>query len=282
MRTPKLVLVGGMVLVLAMAGTATANTLWGTSHGTSGFWTGGSIWTFDTTTSALTVKHTYSSAQLFAFGDIAVSPAGEVYVTYYGQDGFDKLAKVNTSTWDFDWVHDLGGSSDQVNALEFIGSELYGVTGGGIDAHLLKFALPGGGATVTDLGKIGINSDGDLSRDPLTGDVYYTSWETGNQSQLNTVDLTVPSETLVAYITPSNGWAGLAFTLDGTLWAGNYWLNDLYTLDKSTGVATFVSDLPGVGSVTGLSVPVPEPVTMAGMLMAVGGLAGYIRRRRTA
>jgi len=27
---------------------------------------------------------------------------------------------------------------------------------------------------------------------------------------------------------------------------------------------------------------VPEPVTMAGMLMAVGGLAGYIRRRRTA
>jgi len=28
--------------------------------------------------------------------------------------------------------------------------------------------------------------------------------------------------------------------------------------------------------------PIPEPITMAGMLMAVGGLAGYIRRRRMA
>lgn len=264
-----------IAVALALASTAQAELLWGNSHAASGFWQGGSIWTYDTATKTLDVKATYDTSQLIAFGDIAVRANGEVYVTYYGDDGFDKLAKVNTSTWAFDWVQDLGGSADQVNALEFIDGELYGVTGGGIDAYVRKFTLTGSGATVMDIGKIGINSDGDLAKDPLTGTVYYTSWES-SASQLNTLDLSIPSETIVALISGQpNGAAGLVFGADGTLWTGNYNENKLYTMDKTTAVVTFFDDLPGVGTVTGLSVP--EPMTLS--LLAIGGLS-LIRRKR--
>ena len=105
--------------------------------------------------------------------------------------------------------------------------------------------------------------------DPITGTVYYTSWES-SATQLNTVDLSVPSQTEVALITGGqNGWAGLVFDEGGTLWAGNYYENKLYTIDKGTAVATFFDDLTGVGTVTGLSV-IPEPATLA--LLGLGGL----------
>jgi len=63
----------------------------------------------------------------------------------------------------FDWVQDLGGWNDQVNALNFVGGTMYGVTGGGIPANLIAFTLGPGGATATNLGNIGTNSDGDLA-----------------------------------------------------------------------------------------------------------------------
>jgi hypothetical protein len=264
------------MLTALLIGGAQGAVLWGTSHSTSGFWQGGSIWTYDTVSKTLSVKATYDTSTLIAFGDIAVRADGEVYVTYATgyNDGFDKLAKVNTTTWGFDWVQDLGGSNDQVNALEFIDGQLYGVTGGGIDAYVLKFTLTGTGAIVSNLGKIGKNSDGDLTKDPVTGNVYYTSWE-ATASQLNILDLSVPSETMVAYITGGqNGWAGLACDQGGTLWAGNYYENKLYTLDKATAAAAYYDTLTGVGTVTGLSIP--EPATMA--LLALGGLV--LRKRR--
>ena len=265
-----------LAMVVMVSGIASADVLWGTSHGTGGFGTGGSIWTYDTSSKTIDVKATYESSTLSAFGDIAVSTGGDVYVTYYGDDGFDKLAKVDTATWTFDWIQDLGGSDDQVNALEFIDGELYGVTGGGIDAVVQKFTLTGSGATVTDIGKVGTNSDGDLTKDPVTGNIYYTSWES-TATQLNTLDLTTPSETMVGFITGGqNGVAGLVADSSGTLWGGNYYENKLYTINKTTAVASYYDDLDGVGTVTGLSV-VPEPATMA--LLGLGGLALIGRRK---
>ena len=104
---------GVAAMVLVFGTTAQADTLWGVTNGTNeNFYTGGQIFTVDTATGSVSVKASYGTSTVLAFGDIAVRNNGEVYVTYYGQDGFDKLAKVNTSTWGFDWVQDLGVWND--------------------------------------------------------------------------------------------------------------------------------------------------------------------------
>jgi len=276
----------GFALAVAAAPGWGSSVLWGVTNGTgdSGWWTGGEIFTVDTGTGAVSVKATYPQSTLLAFGDIAVTLTGDVYVTYYGDNGFDKLAKVNTATWGFDWVQDLGGWNDQVNALEFLGGTLYGVTGGGIPADLLQFSLTGAGATVTNLGNIGINSDGDLAQNPADGTVYYTSWETGNTSELNVVQFGPPPAKTGKEIGTLSGWSGMAFA-DGELFAGTYWNQNLYTLDFGTAnpshTATLKWDLSGSlgGTITGLSYAVPEPLTLLAIGLSVTGLGAYVRRR---
>lgn len=279
------VLLAGLLALFLACGSAHATVLWGVTNGTNdgGFWTGGEIFTVDTATGPAVVEATYGTDQLLAFGDIAVRRNGEVYVTYYGVDGFDKLAKVNTTTWAFDWVQDLGGWNDQVNALNFVDDVLYGVTGGGIPADLIQFTLTGSGATATNLGNLGINSDGDLAVHPGTGQWYYTSWETGSTSELNTISFGPLSKTGQEILT-SSGWAGLAFG-PGGLYAGTYWDQNLYTLDydtpNPTHTATLVRDLSGQlgGNITGLSDAIPEP---SSLLLIGGGLVALyaIRRQR--
>jgi len=91
-----------LTVVLLAGGAAQAGELlWGVTNGTNdaGWWTGGQIFTVDTTSAAVSIKASYGSSTLKAFGDIALSSSGDVYVTYYGDDGFDKLAKVNATTW---------------------------------------------------------------------------------------------------------------------------------------------------------------------------------------
>ena len=277
----------GLIAALLFVGAAQAGTtLWGVTNGTgdAGWWTGGEIFTVDTGTGAVSTKATYDSSTLLAFGDIAVRNNGEVYVTYYGQDGFDKLAKVNTSDWSFDWIQDLGGSNDQVNALTFVGDKLYGVTGGGIAANLIEFSLTGSGATKTNLGSLGTNSDGDLATHLSTGTTYYTSWETGSKSDLSEIVWSPVSKTNTKEISTSSGWAGLAFTGD-TLWAGTYNDQNLYTLNyggTSPIAATVAYDLSADlgGNITGLDVQVPEPVSMIFFGTGLVGVAGLVTRRR--
>jgi hypothetical protein len=76
-------------------------------------------------------------------------------------------------------------------------------------------------------------------------------------------------------------------TITGGAWTtlANYWLTHLEANDPDIGLRVLVSDgrqdfaiiVPGIGRD-----PIPEPVTMAGLLLGIGGLGGYIRRRRRA
>lgn len=279
------------VAILLTGTSVHADVIWGVTGGTgdNGFWTGGEIFTVDTQTGAVSVKATYDNTIMIAFGDIAVRANGEVYVTYAAgfDDGFDRLAKVNTTTWAFDWVQDLGSGNDQVNALEFIGDTLYGVTGGGVSANLLQFTLTGSGATVSNLGNIGTNSDGDLAQDWASGAVYYTSWEAGNTGELNVIDFGPPPSKTGVEIQTLSGWAGLAFDSSGTLWAGTYWNQNLYTMTTGAApTATLAYDLSGSlgGTITGLSnpppIPAPPAVVLGGMGLALVGLTRSIRRKR--
>lgn len=89
---------------------------------------------------------------------------------------------------------------------------------------------------------------------------------------------------------PANG-KQLDFALQGFTMSG--WNEQLLEVDQTTTWFYAVTDAPSwqIGKATvqdsGLSaspvpvlVPVPEPVTMAGMLMAMGGVAAYVRRRQ--
>lgn len=270
-----------VALSLALAGTAQADTLWGVTNGIndSGFWTGGEIFTVDSVTGQASVLYSYNNIQ--GFGDIAVSDGGDVYVTYAVNYTFDKLAKVNMADGSFDWVVDLGGSNDQVNALEFVNGTLYGITGGGIASNLIQFTLNGASTTGANLGSVGvmgINSDGDLVLDPVSGDILATFWDGRPQTGatfLDSIALGTPPVTTGGpnLSTGSNyvGVAGLAFDSNGTLFAGSYYDQQLYTVNPITGAATASWDISSTisGGITGLSVP--EPTTLG--LLALGGLA---------
>jgi len=76
-------------------------------------------------------------------------------------------------------------------------------------------------------------------------------------------------------VTSGNSWKVLS----------NYWLANLGTVDPCLGLRILVRDdqqdfaivVPGIGRD-----PIPEPVTMAGLMLGIGSIAGYVRRRRTA
>jgi hypothetical protein len=294
------------MMMLAVSGSASATaTIWGVTNGTDDtFSSGGQIFTVDTATGNVVIKHSYTKAAtgIMLFGDIAVRSNGEVYVTYQTNSdsgsnwGHVNLAKVNTSTWAFDWTQNLWGTvgtgwASSVNALEFIDGELYGVTGAmGYHpaANLIKFTLTGSGATPTNLGSIGTDSIGDITTGP-DGRIYYTSVETAGTSELNVVTLSPLSKTGKEIATGTN-WAGLA-SADGKLWAGrcfsggaNSGCQKLYTLNYDTSDATYTAtqmydlDASLGGTITGLSVlEIPEPATIG--LLSLGALS-LVRRKK--
>jgi choice-of-anchor C domain-containing protein len=235
--------------------------LWGVTNGLgdAGFGSGGQIFTFDTATGQIEVKASYGPP-LQAFGDIAVRDNGDIYVTYQDSaDGFDKLARVNPTTWAFDWTQDLGGAEPdvngvgQVNALEFIDGKLLGVTAGPV-ANLLQFKPNGSGALVSNLGNLGAYSEGDLAQN-LLGTVSYTD-RVGTYSSLETL-LFGPPLSLTGRLLDFAQVSGLAYDRYGVLWAARSVDQALYTVNQCYPALTPAYDLGGAlgGAIEGLSRP---------------------------
>lgn len=279
--------------VLGMQAMANADTLWGVTNGTgdNGFWTGGEIFTVDTANGTTNTLATYMSggSEVRAFGDIALSPSGDVYVTYFSDatGDFKTLAKVNTSTWMFDWTQTV---SVQMNSLTFVGNTLFAHAGGGSVDGLYRFDTLDGAAAPTFVGNSGfVGSDGDLAYDRAAGKLYnvYTPNATGNLAEL---DISTGAATLVGTLNgtakfgttqggQNYGWSGLEFDSDGKLWAGTYWDQTLYSRpDVLAGSDVVVEyDLSGSlgGNITGLSV-IPEPASV--FLLGLGAIT-LLRRR---
>ena len=305
-------LLAGIGLLLAFTGTAGATTLWGTSYRTTDYYSGAQIWTVDTTTGNVNMLKTYDPNSdkieghgIKGFGDIAQADNMYLYVTVLteGTQSFDLLAKINSSdgtilnTWDicdtfptYTYTHGMDGSNVRatVNSLRAVGNTLYGIEGGGVsNASLLKIDLDANGdfVTRTDYGNAGYMADGDLAIDPTTGTWYGTFW-TGAGSTLDTIDPATGNGTTgpnTGILSLGGTVAGLAFDENGKLWAGSWADRNLYSINSlSTGGNTLEYDLSSDigGNITGLSNVVPEPVTMAGLMLGIGCLARYVRRRK--
>jgi len=298
------------VVALVAGAAAGGDKLWGTSYLTTSYYSGAQLWTVDTATGNVSMIRSYDPTTdeldgdgIKGFGDIADPGNGYLYVTVYteGTQSFDLLAKLDPTTgtilnhWDicdayptYTYSHGMDGSSVKatVNSLRAHDGKLYGIEGGGVDnAGLVTITLDAAGDFVSrsDSGDAGYMADGDLAIHPTTGTWYGTFW-TSTGSTLDTIDPSTGNGTTGPNTGIGSGGgscAGLAFTSDGTLWAGSWADRKLYTIDSlTTGGHTEVYDL-GVGDqigghITGLAVP--EPMTLG--LLALGGVGALARRRR--
>jgi len=90
-------------------------------------------------------------------------------------------------------------------------------------------------------------------------------------------------ETAASYTVTADAFKITSGNASKTL--ADYWLTHLGDVDPCIGLRVLVREnqqdfsivVPGVGRD-----PIPEPVTMAGLMLGIGGLSGYIRRRRRA
>ncbi|MGA2117883.1 MAG: hypothetical protein ABSH56_24405 [Bryobacteraceae bacterium] len=170
--------------------------------------------------------------------DIAFSPSGDLYGI-----SFTELYSIDTSTGAATAIGPLGIASDDANALVFSSSgTLYTAT---VAGSLYTVDTTTGAAS--DVGSLsGYGSAGDLA---FVGDTLYLGTSTND---LVSVDPSTGTATLVGPFGVSNVF-GLA-TPDGVnLYAAA--AQDLYTVDLSTGAATFdvtwAGDAAGLGGANG-------------------------------
>jgi hypothetical protein len=256
---------------LAITSIASADELWGVTMDMNS-WSGGEIFTVDTKTGSVEIKNFYDSGTYgYGFGDIARNSAGDVYVTMHNYGGnwdFVTLAKVNTTDWSFDWTY--SALPVQMNALTFVGDDLYMHAGGGAVDGLYKLAAADlNGMTaptlIDDSGYLG--SDGGLAYDS-GNDKMYNVFTPGSVGNLAEIDYVNGGATLVGTLDGSAkfgttdggddyGWGGLEFDSQGKLWAGSWQDEILYSRpDVNAGSDVVVEyDLSSVlsGRITGLS-----------------------------
>lgn len=138
-----------------------------------------------------------------------------------------------------------------------------------------------------DLGEFWMGKNGMVNVDTSAGDVYlnfYGDMNTGNNVQFNKTG----EGNLFITLFDSDAWLGADNELDAALRAyngsfgadqntsltGTYWATGEIALGRSTSVE-YMNYYQGGGGAT-----VPEPMTLAGVLMAASGAGAYLIRRR--
>jgi len=231
------------------------------------------------------------------FGDVAADPANaNLYVTSWGSNGFDVLSRMDVATLTVQETWTLPAGMNALAWKTGSADTLYGIRGGGaVNGDLYEITVSGAGMSASLVGTIpSMASDGDIARDPTTGD-WYATFLPESKTYLWDVDVATPAASTQG---PELGdWgldtgrvyiSGLAFTRDGTLWGGSWGTNsggtysplDLYTIDAASGPAGLapVWDLSGAlggAGITGLAVVIPEPGILA--VVALGAAALGVR-----
>ncbi len=285
-----------------IAGTAHADVFWGTSFYGSGYWGGAQLWKVNTSDGNVNVIKNYPSTTatldgggITSFSAIAQTPNGRLYVTVSttktSGDRADYLAELNSSNGAIDtyWNITNETSGAGIDSLIAAGNNmLYGIESpNSSGAGFVKINLSNGNFSSASVqGNAGPGaywySSGGMAMDPQTG-VYYAAFSNASGSSsgyiLNTINTTTGNGTTGSN-TDINGMNGLAFTKNGTLWAGSFTNEDLYTINSlATGGNTFRYDLSTSlsGNITSLN-NTPEAGTLG--LLSIGVLALLLRPRR--
>ncbi|WP_322539207.1 PEPxxWA-CTERM sorting domain-containing protein [Sphingomonas sanguinis] len=211
----------------------------------------GGLVSYDTTTKASTVLAKSGCPTLF---DIAMNAGGDLF----GVDGgtLYKLSTTGVATA-------LGSLGKFVNGLVF-GSD--GILYGSGDNNLYKLNTSTGQASL--IGATGQQSSGDLAF--FKGQLYLAS-----DAGLAMVNPLTGASQLIGGAAGIYGLASTADTLFGVK------DNAIYTIDPTTGNATWTAAYTNGNAYGAASKPVsvPEPATWAMMLLGLA-LAGYAVRRR--
>ncbi len=294
-------LLAAVGLVLAGTGTASATTLWGSSS--PGWGIGGpEIFKVETSSGQVVAGSKWSYTDYNWIMGLADS-GNYLYATAdkSTEQGSVKLLKIDRCTGAVlsttDVADLLGTNYSQIHALEYVDGTLYGVENCTWDetyrGNAIVMSLDAGGDVTGAAAGAYVGSAPDGGLEYQDGVFYASSWKSGGnpgESWLATIDaadIGDVAETFdkTLYTTPASGlMSGWQFGPAGDL-IGVSWQNaGLYAIDPATGATTTlyssVSGLSAGHTFSGLDAVVPEPLTMAGLVLGVGSLAGYVRRRK--
>ncbi len=163
------------------------------------------------------------------------------------------------------------------------GEILYGTTGAGnVASALYTIDTTTGGATL--VGLIGFSHVVSIDFDPLTGVLYgiANSIPRGDNNTLITIDTTTGAGTAVVAVTGIDQSPDMSFDSAGTLCAWNEpSVEDLYTVNLTTGVATLVGPSGAFTEQLGLDIDSTDTIYIKSVgtiytINAVTGLATFV------
>ncbi len=206
--------------------------------------------------------------------DLAIDPTTD---RFYAIDDSRQLFELNPLTGQATLIGNTGISGSQ-NALAFDASgQLF--SWGRLDSQLYKLdktnaaATPVGSTSYFAAGALAMNAGGQLFGSTTGSDLIRIDPASGNGTLVGPLGLVA---------------LGLAFDAGLTLYAGEGGdmsnLANLWTVNTSNGVPTFIGNVAGAGNfgLGGLAFQVPEPAALGSLAVGAAIAAMALRRRRTA